>query len=785
MPARTFAQTLQEQDGAVRQIGDICMAMTAVAGEMPANAWELFTGVDVDLALRLAPAEYVRTAYDQEPARADEALGRLLSGVCTTDADAAAWLDMAATSFLAGREELSRAALNHAVAGLDGVGNQAVRERLRRHAAWLEEWYGRRDSSTESDVPAIAVLDYRGPDRAASSGNLGDYLESLASLAHLVRHRDFAPADGEGSAFGQLVADVQARSGVIPRSSDATARLYAVDRDASIYAQVPDGTWTIYTGLLPQPQFGVRGDLPLDGRLRPIFLSVHIDSPHALPAAAIDYLRQHAPIGCRDWSTVLLLQAAGVPAFFAGSVTTTLAGLARSGSAPREGSLAVDVPGKGDTEISQDADVLRRRDLVGNLEAALTYVDGLASAGSVRTSRLQTYLAARAVRTPVTFRPANPAERRLWGLLDLDDSAVTAMASGIGDKLDAVLTAILAGKPAPEVYEIWRSVCAGDVERAEAFRSDVPPMPPATFDVAAACARIREDMVVVERAQPGGEGDEINVEMSLDGKYKHQLAVVLDSIVANTTRPVRAFVMCREHTQADYDRMAALFPEVSFVWLPTDRVKYGRVIILNGSVASLDRVLLPEVLPDVQRLVHHDLDALCLADLAELHDVDLKGTPLAAVKSPQQNHLSGFASLMSRSERFHDDPDRAHEYLLRTHTQHRFDYEVLNSGIMTLDLEYMRRDKFCDRFMPYVERYLLSDQAVLNVYVGANRVEVDPGWNWRPWLEIRRNPKIAHWAGPQKPWKDNWVVGRDLWRAAENRLAAREARLSGSEVGQR
>jgi lipopolysaccharide biosynthesis glycosyltransferase len=64
---------------------------------------------------------------------------------------------------------------------------------------------------------------------------------------------------------------------------------------------------------------------------------------------------------------------------------------------------------------------------------------------------------------------------------------------------------------------------------------------------------------------------------------------------------------------------------------------------------------------------------------------------------------------------------------------------------------------------------------MLNVYAGANRVELDPGWNWRPWLEIVPEPKIAHWAGPSKPWKDTWVVGRDLWRAAEARVAARYA----------
>jgi lipopolysaccharide biosynthesis glycosyltransferase len=544
---------------------------------------------------------------------------------------------------------------------------------------------------------------------------------------------------------------------------------------------VPDGAWVIYTGRLPQPLFGVRGDLPLDERFRPIFLSVHIDSPKSLPEAAIEYLRKHAPIGCRDWSTVLLLHAAGVPAFFSGAVTTTLDTFAAP-TATRAGVLSIDARARGQasvTALSQDSNAVRRRDLAGNLRAALEHVDALATANEVRTTRLQSYLAARALGTSVSFQSANRSERRLWGLLDIDNAALASMQRGITDKLAAVYGAILAGKPEDEVYATWRSVCADDLERAEAFRADVAPLPAPIIDVAGACATIRAAMVTVERTQSAGDGDEINVEFSLDGNYKHQLEVVLDSIVANTTRPVRAFVLCRDHTQADYDRMAALFPEVSFVWLPTDSVEYGQVIILCGSVATLDRLLLPDLLPEVSRIVHHDLDALCLADLGELYDVDLHGTPLAAVMSPQKNHLSGFSALMSRSESFRNDPERAHEYLLRTHTRHRFDYNVLNAGIMTLDLDVMRADDFSNRFMPFVERFKLSDQALLNVYVGGNRVEVDPGWNWRPWLETMSNPKIAHWAGPQKPWKDSWVVGRDLWRAGEARLAARHQRLAG------
>jgi lipopolysaccharide biosynthesis glycosyltransferase len=781
--ARTFAQALQNESGAVRRSGDICMAMTAVADGMPDAAWGLFTGAGLRDVVRLAPAEYLRTAFGQEPEQAGEALERLLSGRYETDADATAWLDIAATSFMAAREELSREALERAVAESNQMADDVARDRLRADARWLQEWYGRRSEVPESELPALAVLGCRGPDRLSSSRNVADYLEPLATLGQLARHPDFVVAPDQqeraGATFGSLVSNLQARTGTKPRATDATARLFAVDRDAFRWARVPTGTWVIYTGVLPHPQFGVRGDLPLDDRFRPIFLSVHVDSSSALPEAAIEYLREHAPIGCRDWSTVLLLQAAGVPAFFAGSVLATLHDIA----GPRAfGTRAhrVDARRGTDVEVSEYSDAVRRRELPDNLRAALEHVDGLASVDQVRSDELQTYLAARTLGVPVKYKPANRAERKLWGLLDLDDAALESMRCGITNKLAAVCSAILAGKPEAEVYAAWRGVCADDVERADDFRANVAPLPAPTIDVAAACASIRAAMVTVGRTQPGGTGSEINVELSLDGNYKHQLEVVLDSIVRNTARPVRAFVLCREHTRADFDRMAALFPEVSFVWLPTDGVDYGpiRGLLHYTTVTTMDRLLLPDLLPEISRIVHHDLDALCLADLGELHDVDLDGMPLAAVKSPQRNRQSGFGKLMDRSESFRNDPERGHEYLLRTHTRHRFDYDILNAGIVTLDLDVMRADDFCRNFLPYVERFGLNDQAVLNDYAGPNRVELDPGWNWRPWLETVSDPKIAHWAGPQKPWKENWVVGRDLWRAGEARVAARYLRVA-------
>jgi lipopolysaccharide biosynthesis glycosyltransferase len=777
--SRIFAQLLQREQGRVREAGDLCMAVLSLRNERVEAAWRLLQGVDLGDALRLAPVEYFASGFAVDPDTAGKALHAVVRGEHEVDTDAVGWFEIAGLSFATGSEDLSRFALGKARAGLAGL-DKTVAQPLRGRIAWLEYWYGRAQAAAEP-VPAppgeipIAVMSFKQPDRQRTARNLGDYLRTLATLGRLACGSTAVRFTGPPALVAVADGLRGTDAGAVERRP--TVRLYEVDRDATSYAAVPDGTWLVVTGLLPQPIFGVRRDLPFNPRLRPIFLSVHVDGVEALTPETLEYLRRYGPVGCNDWSSVLLLQAAAVPAFFAGGVTAVLDAVAGPPGAP-SGTLVVDVRGKAGDPAQQSSETVRTRSFVENLEEGVQRVrDFRGKYRKVITSQLETYLAARAAGADTEFVPDNPARRRLDGLLNLDDRAFAAMQQRIADSLEAVYGAILAGRSEDEVYAKWRDVTAPAVREAEAARAQTPP-PLASFDTAAACATIRSAMVTVERSAPAPAGAEINVELSLDGNYKHQLEVVVDSIVEHASRPIRAFVLCRDHTRADYDRLAALFPTVSFVWLPTDAVDYGKVagLISHTTVATLDRLLLPDLLPEVTRIIHHDLDALCLADLAELYDVDLHGTAIAGRTSPHPNRRSGYLGLLMRSERFRRTPEVGRDLIRRTHTRLRFDFPIFNAGIIVLDLERMRADGFCAQFLPYVERFVMHDQEVLNTYVGTERAELDDGWNWLPWLEPMAEPKVAHWAGDFKPWKGTWVVGRDLWRDAEARLAARYAR---------
>jgi lipopolysaccharide biosynthesis glycosyltransferase len=125
------------------------------------------------------------------------------------------------------------------------------------------------------------------------------------------------------------------------------------------------------------------------------------------------------------------------------------------------------------------------------------------------------------------------------------------------------------------------------------------------------------------------------------------------------------------------------------------------------------------------------------------------------------------------------NPELAREFMIRMHARHEFDFDIFNAGIMVLNLQKMREDDFCGRFLPYLQTYGVNGQTVICVYVGRHFKVVDADWNRLMRLEVPDTPKIAHWAGPFKPWAPHqYVWGRELWRAQEQRFAARTRQLA-------
>ena len=623
------------------------------------------------------------------------------------------------------------------------------------------------------------MIDYHQPDFVRASSNVGDYVQTLAMLGNLARFQGirFTGADG----LGDLATSLQGR--VRPElridSDEWNVHLMPVSRDFSDGDPIPESTWMLAFGWHMHSMFRLRFGLPYHPNINPIFVSFHINRVHTLTPPVLEYLRAHGPIGCRDWTTVDLLLSAGVDAFFTGCLTTTVNAVfpdIDQIERERPGVVAViDLPksvakkAKRPVElVTHGDDSYREIDLVGGTRAAIelltTYQQRF---HRIVTSRLHSYLPATSLGVPVTFLPKIPGDVRFDGLLGMtpDRPEFLAMRDGIRDLIAETFGLVVTGAAKNEVYAHWRDITKDRVAAAkERFRAPAAE-PAGRIDVPSVVEQVRAS------ARRYGPHDAVepgitDVAMSLDQNFKDFLPVTVESVLANASGPVRLWVTARgldERYEAWFSRN---FPDLPMTFLNFDEIQYGDIgrMIRHISVATMDRLLLPEVLDHLNRIVYVDIDTVTEGDVCELAAVDLNGTPLAARTSV----YSGVVQWRQAGDLL--SPEAASELRRTMSARHPFDFLTFNAGVLVLDLARMRGDAFVETFLPMAGQFGLNDQDLLNAYVGAERVELDPKWNALPVQEIIASPGIIHYAGAGKPWGDELVPYGEHWKFYASRV---------------
>jgi hypothetical protein len=532
---------------------------------------------------------------------------------------------------------------------------------------------------------------------------------------------------------------------------DADLEVRTIHRDASMYEAIAEDTWVLCFGWYMHALFSMRHGFPLHRNVRPIFVSFHCNKRALLTPEAVEYLRRYGPVGCRDWSTVYLLRSLGVPAFFSGCVTTTIDtvfGDLPAGPPAGAPVAYVDVPDDevppGGVTYRHSSDAVRRRPFTANVREALDLLDRYRTRHrGVVTSRLHCYLPLRSIGVDVEFTPKNPSDVRFDGLLGISDEEFGAMREGLLAKLEQVMTAVLSGRPEEEVYALWRDITAEDVAEAERRSlAGVDPAPapsgvPAPLDAAAPV-----DCAVI--LPPGEEGG-------------RSLAVLHASLLEHASRPVRLWVLAPPGAER---------PELPVSWVATG----GEPV----------RVALPDLLPDVSRLVLLPLPSVVEGDVAELAGLDLEGHALAAPTRPGTADTSGFGIVHGAASRLRERTGAAAELRRTAHARHAFDFDAFTDDVLVLDLDRMRREGFRERALELMREYELTELEVLHLLVGAERAEVPPRWATVPTRAPVREPALVHWADRVKPWQPELTPERDRWRRyPEGRSAPPRSRPAG------
>jgi hypothetical protein len=728
-----------------------------------------------DLWLMYTPAEYVRAglAVDRD-ATLEEV--RALAAEDPQQTTAKTWFQILAPVFGVGAQELAREVF--------AVFERHVREDPqkwrdgKRQLEWMRPWITADSDSPSAPAPdgrrTFAIVDYGHPGANRASANIGDHIQSIASLGHLVRHHGVR-LHGPEELVGML-ENLRARTRPELRRHDIETDLevMTVHRDASMYEAVPEDTWVLCFGWYMHALFSMRHGFPLHRNLRPIFISFHCNKRHLLTPDAVAYLKRYGPVGCRDWTTVYLLASIGVPAFFSGCLTTTTDTVFPDldteppVDAPVGYVDVKDAPADAVT-YRHSYGAVRTRPFVENVRDALDRLETYRRRHrKIVTSRLHCYLPVRSINVDADFEPANRSDVRFDGLIDIDRKAYEAIRTGIRGKLEHVMEAILAGRSEEEVYGLWRELTADDVAAAERRgRREHRSLP--THGLGAGLQKVRGLTVTSERTAGPPVGEEVHCAVIVGkGMERPELepAVLIASLVEHASRPLHMWVVGSYGGDRPVEqRLARRFPQVTFTWVPTRGL--GR----DGQV----RLLLPDLLPAVDRVVLLPLPAVATGDVAELAELDLAEHAVAAPTMPgTAAATSGFGLIHAAASRLASRPDLAAELRRTAHARHAFDFDAFSDALLVLDVERLRRERFPDQALAVAKEFGLNELEALTYLVGPQRADVPERWAAVPTRTAERRSGLIHWADGVKPWHRVLTPERDRWRAYAARYRGRD-----------
>lgn len=248
----------------------------------------------------------------------------------------------------------------------------------------------------------------------------------------------------------------------------------------------------------------------------------------------------------------------------------------------------------------------------------------------------------------------------------------------------------------------------------------------------------------------------LHIACSSDSRLAADCAVMLSSLAAANPggRISVHFLHDDRITAADLADLGSLVKNVGGEWEPLAVPSEASAMFPYSDrygYSAWYRILLPKLLPDLERVLYLDSDLLILGDLRTLYETDLGDGYLAAVTQPT------LPEMLPRLQETLGLPD-AESYF--------------NSGVMTLNLARLREQGCVEQVLAFIDERRgpmpWADQDPLNAVLHNLRVHLDPRWNLMtpvfelpasmlPWSEAEitdaiRDPAVIHFIGEYKPW---------------------------------
>ncbi len=746
-----------------RAMGAAVLGVALLNSSGPAKAWEVFSEIAGTPAADPVANDLYAAAFGALGDEASSILDADLASDRHRDWNGATLLRVAQKALARGLYDQSEVLIREAQGRPASSMSKNVHKELARLATWLPEGPKRAEIAQVPGAINFGVIGYDQPDIA--SRNIGDYIQTIASMGHVVRQQNFT-FTGDPDLV-ELAGELR-RSTKTERLVDgesATLNLFELNRDSNPLQAVPERTWALTFGWFMHHMFGQGFALPFHDNVRPIILSFHVRFPAMLTPEAVEYLQRYAPVGCRDWQTVALLRSVGVPAFFSGCMTTTVDTVfRRDGEDTRDATVYVDSPQTGPgLSRTQVQTGIRDLSFVENLRLAREWVSHYhLEYDKVVTSRLHCFLPARSVGSQVTFLPKNRSDNRFGGLIDTTDADFERIRQGILDKASTMLQTIASGASEDEVYARWREICAPAMAEADDLLAskELPVLDPGT--VAGLVPAKGAD------ASEGPDGDAVHVVVDVrKGEAKH-LPRLVRSIAAHASAPVAIWAVGATTTPAERQALLAEDLPLPVRWVEVDETAVkalGRLTPARQHELTL--AVVAAALPDVRQAVFLPAAALVRDDLATLGALQPDGTSMViATADRHRGRQSGLELIRRVSGRQGDDNVKALDFLIAAHRLHPGEFATFDTNVMVVDLDAARRENLAGQVAALVVEYGATFREALNLVCGPRRTELDASWNHAPGYEEQEDPSVVSWRDTVKPWSEWETPFAAEWNAS-------------------
>ena len=257
------------------------------------------------------------------------------------------------------------------------------------------------------------------------------------------------------------------------------------------------------------------------------------------------------------------------------------------------------------------------------------------------------------------------------------------------------------------------------------------------------------------------EVNEIPVFFAVDNGYIPFLGVALKSLIDNTSKKNKyaikiLYTSVTEENKARIKKYEKENISIEFVDLNKQLEEIKEKLYTRNyfSNTTYYRLFIPELYPEYDKAVYIDSDTICLADIADLYNVDMEDNLIAAVPDGVVQTIDPFKDYVERVVGVADYN------------------KYFNAGVIVMNLKELRKYKFEEKFIYMLGKIrfeVAQDQDYLNRLCKGRVKMIDYSWNRMPIMGKRDGDiNLIHYNLGAKPWYFDDVLYQEyFWKYAE------------------